>query len=137
LVLKALKLISSFFLERYYDSIMGKNMARKHKKNFLLEVPFVFFLVILITLSPNIAVWLGFENGPFVKEASAQQVELLTTSGTWTAPANVYEVTVEAWGAGGGVGMYPWQQQVDQEQHGRQEHTPTPLTVLVVQIQGD
>jgi hypothetical protein len=74
------------------------------RKSLFIKNTFVVLLVILITISPNIAVWFGLENGPFVKEASAQQVELLTTSGTWTAPANVYEVTVEAWGAGGGAG---------------------------------
>jgi hypothetical protein len=81
---------------------MKRFFGLKLKRNPLLRNLFALFLVILISLSPTLAAWFGFKNGPLVQKVVAQEVETFTASGTWTAPTGVTEVLVEVWGAGGG-----------------------------------
>lgn len=46
----------------------------------------------------------GFENARIASLLSTPVVELKTVSGTWTCPADVLEITIECWGAGGSGG---------------------------------
>lgn len=68
---------------------------------------FHFYLIICLIFFWVFSGWLKIpylDFPPEIKKIEAQSPEIFNTSGTWTVPANICEVTVEVWGAGGGGG---------------------------------
>ena len=62
-------------------------LVDKKKTNYLLQVSFIFLISIL-----------------FFHQSYSQTVQTINSSGNFTIPQGVIEITVECWGAGGGGG---------------------------------